>query len=1096
MFTGGGYLGKAAAAAAVASLLTFGGTAYSPVMAAGNDDTDTLTNQMVSRTRGNTQAGDFTSYDHPDRNLIINWTNDSRGDGAAIRDADVTAKNITINTDFQGNQWTDKGVISDVSTHIKASGDINIKSHDDGVFTEGTGITTIEGFKNLIIKSTENGYGLVDNGGGITVNGGQGSTVDITSFGRPGIGNSEWSFWDGGEGKGITINADAIKISSEAGSISSGTGKNHSQFTVSLNAPVIDLHGVIGAVEGDVFLNSNTDGVVKVSDEEVGSIYIANGSKVTINEHAKGGVQLDGKIEAGSGSSVLANMTGDGSYLSTPGTNNFNKDAVEVYGNTAEGEPEEISTVTLNMTGDNSYIKGDMKARDKGKLIIHVTGNNFSMSRSYQNPSGYSANDGLLVAESGGTTDILVDGESGSGVGDILARFKGNVNLAMTGKHAAWTGNMKTAWDYTMPFDYMSTEDQGAIQADFSGAYAKMTGDIQALTSKSSITANFSGPNSSLKGDVKSLGEYALGKIYDDNVVNLNMTGDYAAHTGNLVAEGNNTLNAAYTGQHSLLTGNVVNSGIMNLTLDNQSVMNGNIVNSTKSYNQNQTFDGQLKTEFKNGSLWNGNLDVDSGTASVSLQNSSWNGAAKGNGDISLTGRSLWQMTDDSAARSVDVNAGSVVFLAGAAKKLEVQKLGGSGGQFLMDLKYGNDDVDSYRNGSSDFLVAHDGSGSTYQIGMTPDSSVSGMKDGSKLYFASTKADTSAFTMNQAVQIQNYNKIYNKNLVVKKETDASDDNFKGYDDWFLTTDASKGTNGNTINTNGIIPGSAYNAAFALWRDDDTLLKRLGELRYNQDDQGIWARFTNKRLERDGHHGFEGNFKTLQVGLDKEKKTAHHGSWYYGGAVSHLWGNTDYEQGHGSQKATDFTFYGTNLRPQGHYLDLVARVGRIDSDYDSAYGDHGSFQNWGSSIGAEYGRKKTLRNGWSLEPQAQLTYNYLWGDDYTTRNGARVHQDNADSLVGRLGFVLGREFHENAKNPSRVYLKASVLHDFLGDTTSRISDDLTYTDTDDLGDTWYVVGIGTNIQFADNTQFYFDAEKSFCADVDMKYRFNAGIRFEF
>ena len=36
MFTGGGYLGKAAAAAVVASLLTFGGMAYSPVMAADN----------------------------------------------------------------------------------------------------------------------------------------------------------------------------------------------------------------------------------------------------------------------------------------------------------------------------------------------------------------------------------------------------------------------------------------------------------------------------------------------------------------------------------------------------------------------------------------------------------------------------------------------------------------------------------------------------------------------------------------------------------------------------------------------------------------------------------------------------------------------------------------------------------------------------------------------------------------------------------------------------------------------------------------------------------------------------------------------------
>lgn len=872
----GGDLGKAAIAAVVASLLTFGGMACSPVLAAGSDDTDTLINKMSG------------NYNHPDRNLVIKWTDPKLSDGAAIRNVDVNAKNITVEADFKGNKWNNKGIITDKDKHtnITASGNINITSYDDSVYTQVTGTTTIEGFKNLIIKSRD-GFGLVDNGGGITVNGEQGSTVDITSYGKPGIGNTlrcKFPYFPPFivpdlVGKGITINSDKIKITSPYGSIFSGRTKNDT-FKVSLNASDIDLNGMVEAYYGDVFLNSHTDGTVTIKDEENGSISATNGSSVTINEKAQGLVQLDGKISAGSGASVMANMTGAGSYLNV----DSNKNAVEVSGNK--------SNVTLNMEGNDSYLKGN-----------------------------------------------------------ILTQNKGQADIKMTGQYS-----------------------------------------------------------------------YMIGDAVDKN--------------------------------------------------------------------------GTLNLAFENQSAWMGNLDADSGTASVSLQNSSWNGAAKGNGDISLTGRSLWQMTDNSAASSVDVKAGSVVSLAGAAKKLEVQKLGGSGGQFLMDLKYGNDDVDSYRNGSSDFLVAHDGSGSTYQIGMTADSSVSGMKDGSKLYFASTKANTSAFTMNQAVQIQNYNKIYNKNLVVKKETDASDDNFKGYDDWFLTTDASKGTNGNTINTNGIIPGSAYNAAFALWRDDDTLLKRLGELRYNQDDQGIWARFTNKRLERDGHHGFEGNFKTLQVGLDKEKETAHHGSWYYGGAVSHLWGNTDYEQGHGSQKATDFTFYGTNLRPQGHYLDLVARIGRIDSDYDSAYGDHGSFQNWGSSIGAEYGRKKTLRNGWSLEPQAQLTYNYLWGDDYTTRNGARVHQDNADSLVGRLGFVLGREFHENAKNPSRVYLKASVLHDFLGDTTSRISDDLTYTDTDDLGDTWYVVGIGTNIQFADNTQFYFDAEKSFCADVDMKYRFNAGIRFEF
>ena len=253
---------------------------------------------------------------------------------------------------------------------------------------------------------------------------------------------------------------------------------------------------------------------------------------------------------------------------------------------------------------------------------------------------------------------------------------------------------------------------------------------------------------------------------------------------------------------------------------------------------------------------------------------------------------------------------------------------------------------------------------------------------------------------------------------------------------------------------------------------------------------------NKHLERDGRHGFEGNYKTIQVGYDKNRDTENNGSWYYGGAISHLWGDTDYTDGHGSQKETDLSLYGTNIRPHGHYLDLIARVGRIDSDYTTSYGDHGKFENWGMSFGAEYGRQKALGGGWSIEPQAQLTYHYLWGDDYTTRNGAKVNQDNADSLVGRLGFLLSREFNAGTDHAGRVYLKASILHDFLGDTTSTIVDDIHYRDDDDLGDTWYIAGIGTDINLGKNTRFYFDAERNFNADVKMKYRFNAGLRFGF
>lgn len=57
----------------IGTTVLWGGTyAYADYDPATN--TDTLTNQMVSNTRGDTTKGDFKSYNYPDRNLVINWT--------------------------------------------------------------------------------------------------------------------------------------------------------------------------------------------------------------------------------------------------------------------------------------------------------------------------------------------------------------------------------------------------------------------------------------------------------------------------------------------------------------------------------------------------------------------------------------------------------------------------------------------------------------------------------------------------------------------------------------------------------------------------------------------------------------------------------------------------------------------------------------------------------------------------------------------------------------------------------------------------------------------------------------------------------------
>ena len=1127
--------GKILLASLAMAALAFGTTAYAADDPSTN--TDTLTNRMISTTRDN-MKGDMHTYDHADRNLVIKWDeNNDRGDGSAIRDANVNAKNITITADFlDSGQWENKGIISDGEeksgnhvTHVTAGGDINIKTYNDAVYTEKSGSTIIDGFKNLTIKATGTdmdndgnplgGYGLMDNGGGITIKGGADSTVDISSAQMAAVGNTLKSITgdlDSAVGTGISIEAGKkITLSSPTAAVFSGINKNNN-FQTTLNAPEIELNGSIFVGGGNVNIDDNQPGNVIIHASQDDSLtegysinsYVVmpnssdtepNPTVISINKNQGGRVQLDGGISNTGFSTVMINMTGNNSFITTVGEKD--KELGYVKKNAVYTQSDAVTT--LNMSGDDSYIHGDLDAETGGKITLNASGKGFKMDRSYSK-SDYA---NLLTAYfEGSQINASISGDSSTVEGSANACSGGKINLTMNGNNAVFSGNLSTE-ETRMDTGY---EHNASIQASFTGKNAKVAGDIEAIADHSTITLNVSGENSVYTGNASSTGAFFSSwssqapsdinyEFYDGATVNLNLTGAHTSQTGNLEAEGNNTLNANYTGLGSSLTGNADNKGLMNLTFDNQSSMTGNMTNDTMKYDDDKgtTFDGQLKADFNNGSRWVGDLTSNSGTAAVTLNNgSAWTGGSTGNGDITLTNGSLWTLTKDSTANSVNPDGSSVISLAGDAKKLDTQKLGGTGGTFLMDLKYLDNDVNTYRDGGSDFIVAHDGNGSAYNVSLTNGSSVNGMTDGSKLYFASTAADSSTFRMNQAVQVENYKKIYNKNLIVKKETDATSTDLKGYDDWFLTPDTSKGNGGNTVNPNGIVPGSAANTAFALWRDDDTLLKRLGELRNDSQDDGIWARLVNKHLERDGRHGFEGNYKTIQVGYDKKRDTENNGSWYYGGAISHLWGDTDYTDGHGSQKETDLSLYGTNIRPHGHYLDLIARVGRIDSDYTTSYGDHGKFENWGMSFGAEYGRQKALGGGWSIEPQAQLTYHYLWGDDYTTRNGAKVNQDNADSLVGRLGFMVSREFNAGTDHAGRVYLKASILHDFLGDTTSTIVDDIHYRDDDDLGDTWYIAGIGTDINLGKNTRFYFDAERNFNADVKMKYRFNAGLRFGF
>ena len=455
-----------------------------------------------------------------------------------------------------------------------------------------------------------------------------------------------------------------------------------------------------------------------------------------------------------------------------------------------------------------------------------------------------------------------------------------------------------------------------------------------------------------------------------------------------------------------------------------------------------------------------------------------------------------WLVTGDSNVSNVDFSGGIINMTQnnkGNAHQVSIDKALTGSGTFIMDLKYLGNSVNTYKNASdSDFVYINGGDGSTQQLDFTPSGdNLGSMHTGDKLYFAETANGAAAFASNRITNV-NQSGIYDQQFLINSEGASSP-----YKDWFITC------LGNTVNPNGATPIASHHAGFALWRDDDTLLKRLGELRYSSPDgqieDGIWARLIGKKLSyQHSDYGFVTHAKTLEIGYDKKKLTQDQkGTWWRGVAVGHTWGRTDFNGGSGDNDFTDFKYYSTNIRQHDHYMDFVARIGRLDSDYDTNYGDHADYKNWAGSLSIEYGRKKKIdKRNWYIEPQSQMTYSYIWGRDYTTKNGISVHQDDSDSLVGRLGFVLSREFGDKRPDHNRFYLKAAILHEFLGGNTDHLYYNGTYLHDDmDFDGTWYILGTGFNADVSDNCNFYFDIEKAYNSDIDLSYRVEGGFRWE-
>lgn len=280
---------------------------------------------------------------------------------------------------------------------------------------------------------------------------------------------------------------------------------------------------------------------------------------------------------------------------------------------------------------------------------------------------------------------------------------------------------------------------------------------------------------------------------------------------------------------------------------------------------------------------------------------------------------------------------------------------------------------------------------------------------------------------------------------------------------------------------------------------DRLNKRMGEMRYlnGEEDQGMWVRLRHDRI------GQSGDFRSMntmyEVGYDVKQPTDN-GEHRIGMAIDYMRGSTTYDDimGKGETKRYGLWLYDTWLGEKGHYTDYIVKWGHLSNDFDIRDRDSlenitGDYSNNVFSVSAEYGKKNDMGNNWYFEPQAQLQLARVTGADYVTTQGSKVNVDCINSLIGRAGFRIGRDMDEN----STVYLKADLLHEFMGDQTVTAADATgTLREEFENKGTWYDVGFGFAAKMSKNSYAFMDFEKSFGNDNDETYQINAGMQWTF
>lgn len=324
--------------------------------------------------------------------------------------------------------------------------------------------------------------------------------------------------------------------------------------------------------------------------------------------------------------------------------------------------------------------------------------------------------------------------------------------------------------------------------------------------------------------------------------------------------------------------------------------------------------------------------------------------------------------------------------------------------------------------------------------------------------------------------------------------------------------------GKQINTEAVeYTTSAMGINYGIFvQNINSLNKRMGELRNNDDTQGVWARvFAGGSTNTMDLIPATSTYVTVQGGYDYGFGVTG-GTNYLGVALSYGYTSSETDRstnaiasitGYSSKSSNiEVAVYNSYIQDEGWFSDTIAKFGYIMSDFDiyeQSSTQKQSLSNFALSLGQEVGYRFALgsEKNWFIDPQVELVAGYINSTDLSQAQGGQILDGKLDSVFlfrTRVGSDFGYSLKKD-KNQYDFRLGLSYEYDVANadaffDIASANMSKVFSNAVDNDGRV--VLNVGTNMKFGENMRLYFDFEKSFAGKITTDYQVNVGFRYGF